>query len=228
MRSREAVSIGVTACLDSGASFGSTLPYAYSKRNYLVAVRAAGGFPILLTPDFDPATVLDACRGLVITGGADVPPSDYGAITEPGTVCEARERVDWERRLVTSFVAAHRPILAVCYGMQLLNVHFGGTLHQHPPAGTLDHGSPERPLQHGISVDPRSRLARVLPATTRVTSAHRQTIATLAPGCLAAATAADGSVEAIERDGALGVAWHPERDGTGVALYAALVADARR
>jgi gamma-glutamyl-gamma-aminobutyrate hydrolase PuuD len=221
--------VGVTMCLDDGSSFGSRSAYAYLKREYLVAVRAAGGIPLLLTPDVAPADVLGTCAGLVVTGGADVPPSDYGAVVEPDTVCESRERVDWERRLIDALIAAGRPILGICYGMQLLNVHFGGTLCQRRTATepAVDHGSPERPTRHVVAVDARARLARVLAPSTMVSSAHRQSIGALAPGLAAAATAPDGSIEALERDGVLGVAWHPERDGTGAAIYCAFIAECR-
>jgi putative glutamine amidotransferase len=216
---------------------------------YVQAVRAAGGEPIevslsLSAEDFDAlSSSLDA---MVLTGSpADVNPSLYGAARNPASA-EAdpdRERTDFA--LLENAFAEHKPVLAVCYGNQSLNVFLGGTLIQDIPSelrtpiqhpwSNREKGASEP--YHTAKIEPGSRLHELAGEDeVRVNSSHHQSI--LAPGrnLRIAARAADGVIEAVEWTGdsswVTGVQWHPERmaesDSLAQRLFATLVAAARR
>src|SRR5581483_6611613 len=166
------------------------------------------------------------CDGLVITGGDDIPPELYGERPLAAMRPESVERISWERRLLDRFALEATPLLGVCYGMQLINVHFGGTLIQdittaNPSA--FDHGGGGRATAHEIQTTADSFLRPLFGEALTVCSTHHQAVARLAPGFRVAATAADGVIEAIERDHLLAVEWHPEADQTGAAIYRLLV-----
>jgi putative glutamine amidotransferase len=218
--------IGITACLDKGTLIRSGREYAYLKRQYPQAVAAAGGIPLLVTPDADPGEVARLCHALVISGGGNLPPtfSAGAARVDP----EDPDRVAAERRLIDAFCDRGRPVLGICYGMQLLNVHFGGSLvsdvRELQPAGTaVRHGSAAEPRTHSVRVLSCSPYFDGLGAAAVVTSTHGQAVRDVAPEFLVAAVAHDGVVEAIERGDVLGVEWHPEADDTAGAIYGALV-----
>ena len=169
----------------------------------------------------DLGALLDVVGGLVLTGGEDVAPRHYGAEAHPrlGAVHAARDAV--ELALVQAARARRTPTLAICRGIQLLNVALGGTLVQDLPSerpGTLPHdaGRARGERTHAVEVQPGSRLAAALGATRlRVNSLHHQAVDRPAPQLRAVAHAPDGVVEAME--GAprspwplLAVQWHPE------------------
>ena len=220
-----APTIGITVSLDRGARIRPGHDYLYVGRSYARSVRGAGGVPLLVPPDAEPDDALRLCDGFVISGGGLLPArlGDREPIREP----EAQERVDWDRRLIDAALAGRRPLLGVCYGMQLLNLHLGGTLWPELPAGAVDHGGAGRIAEHEVAVEPSSALFSLLGATARVASSHRQALAAVAPGLRVAAIAPDAVIEAVEADGALGIEWHPELDATGRAIYGDLVRRAR-
>lgn len=219
------------------------MPVHQAHDEYITAIRdGAGALPLLIPATdapLDPAMVLDAVDGLLLTGNAsNVAPSRYGGTLRPGTLLdEARDATSLP--LIRAAVERGTPLLAICRGFQELNVALGGTLHQHVHEipGRLDHR--ERP---GVSVDEEYAPAHPIRITTEgllariggvreamVNSLHGQGIDRLAPALKSEAAAPDGQIEAVslrQPDGfLLGVQWHPEwrwrEDALSRAIFAA-------
>jgi putative glutamine amidotransferase len=223
--------VGVTPCLDEGQRLRPPLEYLYVARAYARSLAAAGALPIVLCPGTEAVSCASLCDGLVLSGGGDLPARlDDAAFADgswalgvPGEP-EALERIQWERGLLDAFAAAGKAVLGVCFGMQLMNLHFGGTLQTSiVRASGLDHGGGGRSTRHGLSLSSRSVL-RDAGSLGAVSSSHRQGIADVAPGLVASAWAPDGLVEAIEGPGLLGVEWHPETDASGPLVYSRFIA----
>lgn len=210
--------IGSTYQRDTGGTIAGVGP------QYLRAVEAGGGIPLLIHLTDDTA-VLDAlyqqCDGLLLTGGGDVDPGEYGAALHPqcGTPDPLRDRV--ELRLARRALADKKPIMGICRGIQMLNVAMGGTLYQDIPSElpeALDHyasrnGSGRTMLAHTIEIDQDSWLAERLGTTElAVNTFHHQGLRDVAPGLRVVAHAPDGMVEAVEgtEQFILGVQCHPE------------------
>jgi len=189
-------------------------------RDYEAAVRRAGATPRPLAVDEPSASVLDGVDGLLLTGGDDVNPALYGEaphatydVSEPG-------RDAFEIDLVRRALATDLPVLAICRGLQVLNVALGGTLIQDipsEPAMLLAHDAEGLPttLAHTVAVTPGSSLAALVgPDDTRaVNSRHHQAVRALGEGLVVTATSPDGVIEAAELPAArfcVGVQWHPE------------------
>jgi putative glutamine amidotransferase len=206
--------IGVSTYLESEARWGVwALPAVLLPDGYRRLVQAAGGIAALLPPD-DPghaASAVERLDGLVIAGGPDVAPERYGAARDPRTGPPVHERDAWELALIDAALAAGTPLLAICRGMQLLNVALGGTLVQH-----LDGHAGDRAGvfgRHPVTPVPGTRCAGLVPEVTGVPVHHHQALDRLGARLVAGAHAADGTVEAVELPGAawvLGVQWHPE------------------
>ena len=190
---------------------------------YLLALQQAGATAAIVTPVHDAQSIehfLDLADGLLLTGGEDVSPHRYGESPHPalGTVNNARDEM--EIAIVRGALERDLPVLAICRGMQLLNVALGGTLYQDLPSqlgGDLLHEQ-EAPLTahwHGARIEPGSRLAEIFgEPDLRINSFHHQAIHKVAPTLSACGWAEDGVVEAVEgTDHAwvFGVQWHPER-----------------
>ncbi|HEY3833453.1 MAG TPA: gamma-glutamyl-gamma-aminobutyrate hydrolase family protein [Acidimicrobiia bacterium] len=181
---------------------------------YVKAVRKAGAVPIVLAAvdasDIEP--LLDSVDAAVITGGCDIDPSTYGASPHPklGVLNPARDEIDIE--FARALVARDQPTLAVCRGIQVLDVALGGTLAQHVDEHMrLDAYNAD---VHPVKIESGSTLATVMGGTeVGVNTLHHQVIDTLGPRVHAVAWNPDGHVEGIEVRGAphiLGVQWHPE------------------
>src|SRR5207245_1471401 len=164
-------------------------------------------------------TALGRVQWLVLTGGEDVEPSRYGAAPHPklGETDPARDAV--ELALIAGAEQRRIPVLAICRGIQVLNVALGGTLYQDLASergGPIDHADPRS--RHGVRVEPSTLLHRALDArATTVNSRHHQAIRDLASGLRATAWADDGVIEGVERRPSdapwtLAVQWHPEDD----------------
>ena len=214
------------------------------KTAYAEAVLRAGGLPLVLSVSADASVVdayLDRVSGVVVTGGAfDVPPEAYGQAARDGLGPLKPSRTAFETLLLQAALRRKLPILAVCGGMQLLNVVLGGTLYQDlarelPDAKEHEQRNARSQPSHPVDVRDGSLLAEVLGrGQLMVNSTHHQAISQLAPSLRVSATAPDGVVEAVESTEhpfALGVQWHPElllqSTPLQLGLYRALVQKAR-
>lgn len=234
MRDRDAPLIGLTTYREE-AAWGVWRQRAdVLHAQYAEAVEAVGGIPLLLPPVAAAGAaeaVVARLDGLVISGGADVEPGRYGADTHPRTTGWRPDRDAWELALLDAADAAALPVLGVCRGMQLMAVHAGGALDQHTPdlVGHEEHSPGGDAFgATAVATAPGSRLATLVGETVTVSCHHHQSVRE-APGFRAAATAADGTLEAIEAPSerfCLAVQWHPETT-EDVGLLAGLVEAAR-
>jgi gamma-glutamyl-gamma-aminobutyrate hydrolase PuuD len=225
MDSRRPV-IGVSVCLDPGRIHAQGRDYLYLRTTYTDAVVTAGGAP-LLVPMPCPPTALEVLDGLVLTGGVDIHPRHYGEPVRAAITLEDERRVEADRRLLDRGLELGLPVLAVCYGMQLVNVHLGGTLVQRLPPSPVDHGAPGRERRHPVDLESGSLVSLAYRGadSTDGLSAHRQAVARLGSGLQVSARAADGVVEAFELEDQwlVGVQWHPEADPHDLGLYRQLI-----
>jgi len=193
--------------------------------DYMESVRRAGGEPIEVAAGGEaPEHILARVDGIMLTGGGDVDPMLYGDTPHATFQAAEADRDQFEMALTRAAIAANIPFLAICRGMQLLNVAMGGTLIQDIPSqvpGALEHSVPEprAHVAHEVWVAKGSRLSALLAdhmedgETCHVNSRHHQSVATAAPGFEITATSPDGVIEAMETPGAafcIGVQWHPE------------------
>lgn len=190
--------------------------------SYVARVAAAGGLPLILSPVVGPERAPDAlegCDGLLLSGGADISPVRYGAEPSPalGRVEPARDA--FELALLEAARARRLPVLAICRGLQLVNVAAGGTLWQDLPTerpGPVRHeqAAARSERTHSVRVAPGTRTATLLGTEAlRVNSMHHQAARDLGRGLTATAWAEDGLVEALEGNGdgwLVAVQWHPE------------------
>jgi len=214
---------------------------AFLNAAYVRAIERAGGIPVLLTPFHAPAAIealWPRLDGLLLTGGGDIAPARFREPAHPETSLISEERDALELDLVTRrAVDEGVPLLAICRGLQVLNVALDGTLHQHVPdvyGAELKHAQEDmrNARTHGVTVARGSRLAEVVGATElRVNSFHHQAINRLGDGLEAVAWSEDKLIEAVELPGApgfvLAVQWHPEElvevDEAARRLFAALI-----
>jgi len=195
--------------------------------DYRQSILHVGGEPRILEVSMGVERALAGIDGLLLTGGDDVAPSRYGEAAH-GSVVEAEPgRDEFEIGLIAAARATELPMLAICRGIQVLNVACGGTLVQDIPsqvAVALTHSLPSPPnqpysLAHEIWIEKDSMLSKLMRErladidTCEVNSRHHQAVKAVAPGFTVSATAPDGVIEAIEDPASrfcLGVQWHPE------------------
>lgn len=210
---------------------------SYLPEVYFKGVTDAGGVAVLLPPqpvDADIAErVLDSLDGLLITGGNDIDPARYGQQPNPNNDKPAPQRDDWEFSLLGAALARKLPLLGICRGAQVLNVAFGGTLHQHLPdvIGHSGHRAGNAVFTTlPVRTVPGTRLASLVGESVDAKCYHHQAIAELGEGLTVSGWDADGVVEALELPGdhfVLAVQWHPEESLDDLRLFSALVEAAR-
>jgi putative glutamine amidotransferase len=217
------IRIALTTTLDAAAGEHSR-PAVFLYTSYIHALEQIGLAPVLITPSHSPAAIaslLDACCGLILSGGEDVEPSRYGEKPSPALGATLAERDEMEFRTLDGALRLDMPILGICRGCQVLNVHFGGSLYQDIDTerpGHLLHQqlAPWGQRTHAATVRPDSLLHRIVGTSElRINSFHHQAVKELGRDLRVVARAEDGLVEAIEhdsRDWVLGVQWHPERN----------------
>jgi putative glutamine amidotransferase len=209
---------------------------------YVEAVRRSGGRAVLLPPggdDHEASATVAGLDGLLVSGGPDIDPIRYGAARHPLTQPPVTVRDAWDLAVTGHALRLGVPVLAICRGMQMLNVCRGGTLHQHVPdlVGHARHDGPTAGYgRHQVRVSPDSMLAGILTQELsdeyfNVPTHHHQAVNLLGDGLRAVAWEEDGTIEAVEAGPSalgglsgfvLGVQWHPER-GDDPRLFTALI-----
>jgi anthranilate synthase component 2/putative glutamine amidotransferase len=220
--------IGITTYREQARWGFWDVPAVLLPANYADAVAESGGEPVLLPTGAVSAEAVGRLDGLVLAGGADVDPARYDEEAGPHTASTRPERDASEIALLQAALDRDLPLLAVCRGMQLLNVLLGGTLIQHVPdvPGAVAHQmGPGLFAEREVRTAPESALGALLGPVVTVDCHHHQALDRIASGVTACAWAEDGLVEAVEVTGrrfCLGVQWHPEA-GDDRRLFAALV-----
>jgi putative glutamine amidotransferase len=208
--------------------------------NYMRALHRAGGLEAILFPeridDSEARDRLNPADGLLLIGGADVDPAYYGEEPHPECYGVNPEADAFEMALARAAVELGKPMLAICRGIQVLNVAFGGSLDQHITGreGLVGHGIPGvAPETHGVRLEPGSKVAKAMGAEEVTgSSSHHQALARLGKGLVPVGWTEDGIVEAaeLEEGWVLGIEWHPERtaqeDPAQQGLFDALVEQA--
>ncbi len=196
---------------------------------YPAAIEAAGGCPVVVAATADPRVISERFDAVLLSGGGDLDSRLYGA--EPHAEAQPPDpgRDSFEVKLLDACCLRDIPLLAICRGLQVLNVARGGTLHQHLPdaVGNTAHlPVPGRFARHDVRIDPGSRLFEVLGSERlSVPTHHHQAVDCLGSGLVPTAWADDGVIEAVEDPALkflLAVQWHPEV-GEDLSLFRALV-----
>jgi putative glutamine amidotransferase len=199
------------------------LPRVQLNAAYITAVEAPGAAAVPLTPaqgEESIRRVLGVCHGLLLTGGEDVDPARYGQTALPQVDEINPERDEMEIAAVHEAVRRGMPIMAICRGIQVLNVTLGGTLYQDIPSqlgGDVLHEqqAPVNERWHAGRVEPGSGLEHIFGSTALfINSFHHQAVRDLAPSLAATVWAEDGIIEGVEgreHPWMYGVQWHPER-----------------
>ena len=220
---------------------------SFAGRVYLDAVLRAGGEPLTLSPrelrHDEAVQLLNGFKALVLMGGADVDPHLYGQHRQPHVYGVNAEQDQFEMALVHAAIELKLPTLAVCRGIQLVNVALGGTLIQHigDIPGVIQHAPGKFPAGqdyalHDVEITSRTKLSKAVGATkVNVASFHHQGIDVVGKGLKVVARSSDGLVEGLEHTGRdqwlIGVQWHPEdtaaTDPHQQNLYDALISVAR-
>jgi putative glutamine amidotransferase len=202
---------------------------------YLDTVSRSGGLGVMLPPQQSDGKEVDELvrrlDGLIVTGGSDLNPSRYGQELSPAHEGFDDARDEWEDTLLRAAFAQEIPVLGICRGAQMINVHCGGTLHQHLPE-VVGHDRYRKPGQsftpEPITVSPNTLLATIFRGDDAVSGMvqHHQAIDTVGEGLVLSACGFDGTVQGIERPGGswcVAVQWHPEEDASDDRLVRAFV-----
>ena len=207
-------------------------------QGYAAAIERAGGLPVAVpyfASDEVADELLERAGGLLVSGADDFDTARLGlGPTHPAARPVPAQKQDFDFRLVRRSLALGVPTLGICYGMQLLALAEGGTLHQHLPEDRPACQAHTGGVQHPVRVLEKTRLRGILGQTALdVISRHHQAVASIGPEWIVSAVDGEDLIEAIERPShpfALGVQWHPELSGdpSQSRLFGALVEAARR
>jgi putative glutamine amidotransferase len=226
--------IGIPQCLDESGRIRSGRRYLYIDIAYSREIERAGGIPLHLPLQRDLDALVSKLDGLLLPGGDDfLPETPYPADISFDATPDAQ--IEFDRALLGCAIDRGLPLLGICYGAQLIALHYGGSLHHHIPldvADAGDHQLPEADGRHIVEIEENSLLASSLATLrTEVNSLHHQAIAQPGEAFTICARSPDGVIEAIERrEGpfCLGVQWHPEKlaDAPSRSLFSAFVSAA--
>ena len=229
--------VGLTSYLEQVQTGIWDVSAGYLPADYFEGVIMAGGIAVLLPPQpADPqigGSLLDSLDALVITGGYDLDPAAYGQQPHATTDQPRTARDVWELTLLQGALDRGLPVLGICRGAQVLNVAFGGTLHQHLPEviGHTGHRAGNGVFARlPVRTVPGTRLAALLGETADASCYHHQAIDKVGDGLVVSAWDDDGVVEAVELPGdgfVLAVQWHPEQTLDDLRLFTAVVDAAR-
>jgi putative glutamine amidotransferase len=205
--------IGITAVSEPDPSNIKTGGEIQLHWNYAQSIADAGGVPVLIPAQADPAEILPLLDGIMVPGGEDIDASNWGENNHPSVKPVARARFEAEKALL-NLVEPEMPILGICYGCQLINITRGGSLVQHLPEieGVSEH---EGGVVQGYGLMKDSQLSSFVgDDSIRGQSWHHQAIGKVGAGLRVVAHSEDNTIEAIEacdRPWVIGVQWHPER-----------------
>ena len=214
--------IGIVPSFDEGTVVSggpNGIKRVFLRRDYMKSIAQVGAIPLILSPEMPIESIVKLCDGVVISGDYDIDPTRYNEDPLPELrELEPAERFDWETQLIEACDTANLPILGICYGLQRLNIHYGGSLIQDIPR-EIGTGVLHDNVEHEVTFAD-DFLGIPAGESRMVASRHHQALGRVADAVSVCATAHDGIIEAARvNDRHYGMQWHPESDETGVHIY---------